>query len=1022
MPMNGYARALLCILAAATPVSAQTGAAAVKIDSGIFGALTARPIGPAITSGRIAAIDGVGSSPMTLYVGAAGGGVWKTVNGGTTFKPVFEKYNQSIGAIAVDQAHPETVWVGTGEPWVRNSVSVGDGIYRTTDGGDNWTFMGLPKSERIGKIVVNPKDSSIVYVAVLGSLWNSSADRGLYKTSDGGKTWNKILSVNADTGCTDVAVDPQEPDTVYAAMWQFRRQAWTFQSGGPGSGLHRSRDGGKTWEKLKEGLPEGELGRIAIAVAPSRPSTVYAVVESKTSALYRSDDLGRSWRKTSSAKSLGMRPFYFSALFVDPKDYKRVYKPGMVLSVSRDGGETFTDVGSSTHSDHHAVWIDPGRPATVYVGTDGGVYRTQDYGFTWSFLRNLPVAQFYHVSYDMQRPYNIYGGLQDNGSWAAPSQGRSGVQNRDWLNVGFGDGFNVFADSADKNVIYSEWQGGRLLRYDRTTSEAKAISPRPKAGEPKYRFNWNAPAVLSPTDTKTIYLGAQFLFRSRDRGESWERISDDLTTNDPTKQKQEDSGGLTIDNSGAENHCTIVAIAESPLNAKVIWVGTDDGNLQLTRDGGKTWANVISNVPGVPKDIWVTSVEPSRFQAEMAYVTFDGHQAGDMKTYIYRTDNFGKTWRPIAAEGLKGFAHVIREDRVKPELLFAGTEDGLYLTLDGGLRWAQFTGNLPNVAVRDIAIHPREHDLILATHGRGVYVVDDITPLREITPEVLQSKLAVLETRPAPVKFSGIEQVFGGDDEFAGRNPPEVAYVTYYMKERHVMGDFKIEIYDASNQLITTLPGGSRRGINRVEWPMRLKPPKVPPAAGLEGGSITGPMVPEGTYTAKIRKGDETYSAQIKLVGDPVLPHSAEDRKLQQTTAMRLYRLIERLAFVDASVTDLRDQADQQSKKLKPDDATYKTLDGSRAKMDGLHKTLVATREGLITGEERLREQIGELYGEVSRYAGRPTQSQVDRAKVLEGEVETAAKSFDAEFESLSARAQGLTKLTKEAYDKRQRQ
>jgi photosystem II stability/assembly factor-like uncharacterized protein len=975
-----------------------------KIDSGTFGALLARPIGPAITSGRISAIDGVGSNPMVLYVGAAGGGVWKTVNGGTTFKPVFEKNNQSIGAIAVDQAHPDTVWVGTGEVWVRNSVSVGSGIYKSTDAGDNWQFMGLPDSERIGRIVVDPKDSGTVYVAVLGHLWDSSENRGLYKTTDGGKTWKKILYVDANTGCADVAIDPQETSVLYASTWQFRRYPWKFVSGGPGSGLHRSTDGGRTWQKVKDGMPEGELGRIAIAVAPSRPSTVYAVVESKKTALYRSDDLGRTWRGMSTAKSLGTRPFYFSLLVVDPKDYKRVYKPGMMLSVSKDGGETFTDnVGSTTHSDHHALWIDPSRSSTLYLGTDGGVYRSFDSGGTWSMLRNLPVAQFYHVTYDMQEPYNVYGGLQDNGSWMGPSQGRSGIQNRDWVNVGFGDGFNVFADPSDKNTVYSEWQGGKLLRYDRITNELKSISPRPKAGEPKYRFNWNAPAVLSPTDPKTIYLGAQFLFRSRDRGESWERISGDLTTNDPEKQKQEESGGLTIDNSSAENHCTLYAIAESPLNAKVIWVGTDDGNLQLTRDGGETWTNVTPSL--VPKNTVVSGVEPSRFQAGTAYATFDGHQTGDMKAYVLRTDDFGKTWTSIGGEGIKGFAHVIREDRVKPGLLFVGTESGLFLTVDGGRQWAQFTGNLPNAAVRDIAIHPREHDLILATHGRGVYIVDDITPIRQITPEVLQSKLTVLENRPSPVRLAAGDQSFPGDDEFIGRNTPEVAFITYYMKERHTFGDFKIQVFDSSNQLIATLPAGTRRGINRVEWPMRLKPPKAPPAANIEFGSLSGPMVPEGTYTAKLVRGDESYTATIQLVGDPALPHSAAGRKLQQTTVMNLYRLIERLAFVDAQIVDARDQAEKRK------------LGAARAKFEELHKTLAATREGQITGEEKIREQLGELYGDVSRYGGRPTQSQIDRAKVLEAEVDAASKSFDAEMSKLPE----LKKLSKEEYDRRQK-
>jgi photosystem II stability/assembly factor-like uncharacterized protein len=1010
--------------------------AEVKVDSATFGAIEARPIGPAVTSGRIAAIDGVASDPKTIYVGAAGGGVWKSVNGGTTFKPIFDKYTQSIGAIAVDQAHPSNVWVGTGEVWVRNSTSIGTGIYKTTDAGDNWKFMGLPNSERIGKIVVDPKNSDVVYVAVLGHLWDSNEDRGLYKTSDGGKTWQRILYVNPDTGCSDVAVDPQEPHVVYASMWQYRRYPWTFKSGGPGSGLYRSIDSGKTWEKIKTGLPEGDLGRIALALSPARSSTVYAVVESKKSALYRSDDLGKTWSQVNSDSAMGVRPFYFSLLVADPKDYNRVYKPGFVLGSSKDGGKTFSTLGAgingSVHSDMHALWIDPVQPSTLYLGTDGGVYKSLDYGSSWSFLRSLPVGQFYHVTFDMQRPYNVYGGLQDNGSWAAPSQGRGAIENRDWLNVGIGDGFNAFADPNDANVVYAEYQNGRLLRYYRSTGEMKSIPPYPKPGEPKLRFNWNTPFLVSPNDSHVLYVGAQHVYRSRDRGESWERISGDLTTNDPEKQKQEQSGGITIDNSSAENHCTVYAIAESPMDAKVVWAGTDDGNLQITRDGGKTWKNVTANVKGVPKNTLVSSIEASRFQPGTAYVTFDGHQTGDMKTYIYKTSDFGATWTSIATDAVKSYAHIIREDRVKPDLLFAGTELGLFLTIDGGRQWAQFTGNLPNVAVRDLAIHPRESDLIIATHGRGVYIVDDITPIRQITPEVLDSTLKVLNPQPAPIRFSRVEQIFAGSDEFEGSNSPEVAYITYYLKDRHTFGDFKIQMFDSENHLISTLAGGTRRGINRVPWAMRLKPPKVPTAQSIEFRSVTGPMLPEGTYTAKILKGEETYMAEVKLVGDPSLPHSAEDRKLQQQTVMKLYNISERLAFVKAAVSDARDQAADRLKKLKPEDPLLKQVTALKSKLDGLEKEIIPTGDpgamAQITGEVRLREDIGEIYGDVSLYAGRPTQSQIDRTEALAQRVEAVnhsyneiAATFGTVNDSLkSQKLNPIRALTKEEFDKRE--
>jgi len=644
----------------------------------------------------------------------------------------------------------------------------------------------------------------------------------------------------------------------------------------------------------------------------------------------------------------------------------------------------------------------------------------------------LNVGQFYHVTYDMAQPYNVFGGLQDNGAWTAPSRGRGGVDFRDWINIGGGDGFNAFADPKDNNILYSESQNGKIIRFYRSTGEMKAISPYPKPGDPKLRFNWNAPFVLSPTDSRVVYVGAQYVYRSRDRGESWERISGDLTTNDPEKQKQEQSGGITIDNSSAENHCTVYAIAESPLDSKIVWAGTDDGNLQITRDGGKSWKNVIAAVKDLPKNTLVSSIDASHFQPGTAYVTFDGHQTGDMKTYVYKTTDFGATWTSISTPDIKSYAHVIREDRVKPDLLFVGTEFGLFLTVDGGRQWAQFTGNLPNVAVRDLAIHPRESDLIIATHGRGVYIVDNITPIRQITPEVLESTLKVLDPQPAPIRFASMEQSFGGADEYEGSNPPEVAYITYYQKERHTFGDFKIQIYDSDNHLITTLSGGVRRGINRVPWPMRLKPPKVPTASSIEFGSLQGPMLPEGTYTAKLLKGDEMYMEEVKLVGDPALPHSAEDRKLQQTTVMKLYRMTERLGYIKAAIVDARDQAADRAKKLKPADPLIKQIDSLKAKLDELEKAIVPTGEPgampQITGEIRLREEIGEVYGDVSRYGGRPTQSQIEQTEALGQRVENANRSFEEVMSGFAKindalKAQKLNPivtLTKEDYDKRE--
>ncbi|MFQ5708476.1 MAG: WD40/YVTN/BNR-like repeat-containing protein [bacterium] len=1007
----------------------------IKIDSNTFGAIEARAIGPAVMGGRIAALTAVNRDSRIIYVGSAGGGVWKSTTGGTTFKPVFDKYTQSIGAIAIDQSHPDTVWVGTGESWVRNSVSVGTGIFKTTDGGENWKHMGLEDSEHISRILVHPRNSEIVYVAALGHLWNANEERGVYKTTDGGKKWERILFVDGNTGCADLAMDPQEPNILYAAMWQVRRLPYFFTSGGPGSGLYKSTDGGKTWEKLSRGLPRGELGRIGIAVAPSRPSIVYAVVEAKKNALYRSADLGESWKKLDSSFNVAVRPFYFAQVVVDPKDYKRLYKPGLSLGISSDGGQSFTSpfsggFGGAVHSDNHALWIDPNNTFHLLLGTDGGIYVSYDKGNTWRFLNNLPVSQFYHVSYDMAEPYHVYGGLQDNGSWVGPSQSPNGIENADWLNVGGGDGFHTFPDPDDQDIIYCEYQGGNILRYHKSTGETKEIKPFPNEGEPKYRFNWNTPMAISPNNPKRMYIGAQFLFRTVDKGESWQRISDDLTTNDPKKQRQEESGGLSIDNSTAENHCTIFTISESPLDEQVIWVGTDDGNVQVTTDGGKSWRNVVGNIAGLPGNTWCSTIEASHYDRATAYATFDGHRTGDKKVYVYKTIDLGKTWQAIATGDIKGYAHVIREDLVNSNLLFLGTEFGLYVSLDGGAQWARFTGKLPKVSVREIAIHPRESDVILATHGRGIFIIDDITPLRQITQEVLASDVHVFDLRPIPVKIPVGKQQFPGNGDFVGRNPAEVATITYYLKKRHVFGDLKIEVYDPDGKLIKTLPGGKRRGINRVRWFMRLKPPKVPPAPTLAPRGLFGPMVPEGTYTFKLLKGKNSYNGEIKVVADPTSPHSSEDRKLQQQTVLKLYRMQEALAFTAEAITDAMEQADARKGQLKKKDKLARSLTAFSDQLDKLHKTLVATKKGgWLTGEEQLREKVVDLYGAVSNYGGRPTQSQLQRMAILDREIEKSQASFKSivakKLQSLNAKLKGkklepIRIMTKEAFDKRQ--
>lgn len=968
----------------------------IKIDSETFGGLQPRNIGAAAMSGRIAAIDGVEGERLTLYVGAAGGGLWKSVDGGITFKPVFDKYCQSIGAIAIDRQDVKTVWVGTGESWVRNSVSLGDGIYKTTDGGDTWQNMGLKDSERIARIVMDPERSDTVYVAATGHLWDSNTERGVYRTRDGGKTWQRVLHVNENTGCADIAIDPDDPNTLYAAMWQYRRYPWSFNSGGPGSGLYKSSDGGDTWRRLSTGLPAGDLGRCAISVSPAKTSRVYAFVESKNNAMYRSDDKGETWTIQSTASGVIARPFYFSYVIADPKDADRVYKPATGLNVSDDGGKTFSGIGGGVHSDYHALWINPNDTDEIWVGTDGGVYTTVDRGNTWRFIGSLPVSQFYHVSYDMEWPYNVYGGLQDNGSWMAPSRKQGGIANRHWRVLGGGDGFWAFADPTDPDISYVEYQGGNILRVRKSTGETKEIKPFRAKDEPEYRFNWNTPIHVSPSKSGTIYLGAQFLFRSRDRGDTWERISPDLTTNDPLKQKQKESGGLSIDNSSAENHTTIFAIAESPKNPEVVWVGTDDGNVQLTRDGGKNWTLVSKKIAGLPPNTWVTGIEPGHFAEGTAYATFDGHQTGDMKTYVYRTTDFGKTWESIATADLKGYAHVVREDLVKPEILYLGTEWGLYLSIDSGAQWSQIKGDFPNVAVRDLAVHPRENDLLIATHGRGIWILDDLTALRAISPEVLASDARLLPSRPSVMVIPSSEQRFEAS-EYRGQSLEDATSVSYYLKKRHMFGDLRLEVLDEKGKLITSAPGGKRRGLNRVTWSTRLKGPKVPPATNLvpQAFAFVGPQLPEGTYTVRLVRGKDTLTSRVELVADPRSPHTAADRTQQREVAHRLYRDLERLTYVVDAILDARDQARARVEKLGKTDALAKKLDVTADRLDELRRSLVTVREGgQITGEEKLREQLGRLYGGVNGYEGRPTNSQLRYADVLEGEMAAAEKQF----------------------------
>src|SRR6267378_199120 len=948
-------------------------AASVKVDSATISGLGARNIGSAAMSGRVAALDAVREGDrLTVYIGAASGGVWKSVNGGTTFKPVFDKQPvQSIGAITIDPKNPKVVWVGTGEAWTRNSVSIGDGVYKSVDGGENWTNLGLKESEHIAKIAVDPSETNTIYVCVPGRLWSDSDERGVYKTTDGGKSWTNVLKgSNLSTGCSMLALDPKSPKTLFAGLWDFRRKGWTFRSGGDGpdapsgSGLFKSTDGGASWTELSgaKGLPSRPWGRVAVAVAPSKPSVVYAFVEAQvpTNGLYRSDDGGQTWEARDRSQAMIWRPFYFANLIVDPKNENRIYKPDGPLIVSTDGGASFSNISGGAHGDFHDVWVDPANTDHLITGDDGGLWYSYDAGNKWWKGDNLPVSQFYHVSVDMDRPYHVYGGLQDNSSWVGASDYPGGITNHQGENMYGGDGFWMFVDPTDPDYLYAEYQGGGIARVNRKTHENRNIQPLPHYQEKKLRFNWNTPIHISPTQRGTIYIGSQFLFRSRDFGQMWERISPDLSTNDPAKQRQEQSGGVTVDNSSAEMHTTIYAIAESPKDPNVIWAGTDDGNLQVTRDGGKTWTNVVANIKALPKNAWVSSVEAGHFDPGTVYATFDVHTFGDMRPYAYKSTDFGATWSALVApppeSPVRGYAHVIKEDLVNQSLLFLGTELGLWISVDGGKQWAHYKGgDLPAVAVRDLAIHPRDHDLVIATHGRGIWIIDDISPLRALTPEILASSVAFLPGRPTVQRLQGGGGWANGDAMYVGPNPPSDAVITYYQRRRHIFGDMKLEVFDASGKLLGTMPTSKRRGLNRVTWSMRLAPPRVPPAASAAFGAAFGPRVLPGTYTIKMTKDTATYATQLVLVPDPRGTHTDQERRAAFDLAIKMSATLTDMTFAVERMNGVRQALEQRAGRLPASDAVAKRLRAASAAVDVMRKKIVATKEGgMITGEERL--------------------------------------------------------------------
>lgn len=933
-----------------------------QLDMDVFSGMKARSIGPAGMSGRVASIDAVVSNPAIIYVGAATGGIWKSTSGGVTWEPVFDDQPvSSIGAVSIFQRNPSIVWAGTGEGNPRNSMGVGNGIYKSLNGGKTWVHSGLSETERIHRIVFDPGNPDTVYVAALGKAWGDSSQRGVFKTLDGGKTWEKILYVNQSTGCADLVMDPGNPQKLFAAMWEYRRWPWFFTSGGKGSGLYVTYDGGKKWQKItsQQGLPKGDLGRIGLGIAKSNPNVVYALVEAKKSALCRSEDGGHSWTMVNDKKNVNPRPFYYADIRVDPKNENRVYSLQTSLMVSDDGGKTFKRIAGRVHSDHHALWIDPNNSDHIIDGNDGGVAISYDRGKKWRSIENLPLAQFYHINIDMAIPYNVYGGLQDNGSWRGPGDvwENGGIRNHHWAEVGFGDGFATLIDPKDPNVGYSMIQGGILMRFNTATGEKMFIRPD-GPDNVKLRFNWNAGIAIDPTDESTLYYGSQFLHRSTDRGESWEIISPDLTTNDPNKQKQGESGGLTKDVTSAENHTAILTIAPSPVQQGVIWVGTDDGNVQLTTDGGKSWVNVIKNIKGLPANTWCPHIEPSKFDAKEAFVVFDDHRRSNWATYVFKTRDFGKTWTSLTKNDptLKiknlnwGFAHVIEQDPVKRDLLYLGTEFGLWISFDGGRFWNRWTHGLPTCPVRALIVHPRDHDLVIGTHGRAAYILDDIRPFRSVSDNVLKNPLHLFEIPPAfqhQVKQSGGSH-FTGDGMYSGESKKYGALLTYLYnpgkvdkseKEKAV----KLQVIDESGKIIWSADGPKKKGINRFVWNLRTKGITLPGFEMIAEIFPPGISVVPGEYTVKITAGDREASETVLVKADfrETIPMENRKEKYEALVKaemsikkmggglMQIKRTVETLDFIKKH---LKDSNEPSLKELVKDASALKQKLGAFSK------------------------------------------------------------------------------------------
>jgi photosystem II stability/assembly factor-like uncharacterized protein len=877
------------------------GLAAQPLDMELLKGMKARSIGPGGMSGRVTAIDVEQRNDAVFYVGTASGGLWKTENGGVNFTPLFDEEEvSSIGALAINPSNEDVIWVGTGEGNPRNSLNGGYGIYKSLDGGRNWTLMGLEESRHIHRIIIHPTNPDVVYVGAIGSPWGPHPERGVYKTTDGGQTWKQILYVNELTGVGDMVMDPHNPDKLFVAMWEHQRWPWFFKSGGQGSGLHMTVDGGENWKLLsqEDGLPKGELGRIGLAIARGNSKYVYALIESKKNAIYRSEDGGYSWEKRGD-KNMGNRPFYYSEIYVDPSNENRVYTLFSPVNVSEDGGKNFsTLLGQQIHVDHHAWWIHPENPSFMIDGNDGGLAITYDRGKNWRHVSNLPVSQFYHIRTDMELPYNVYGGMQDNGSWVGPAYlwSSGGIINTYWDFLMGGDGFDVLPAAGDPSTCYAMSQQGNVGRVDLETGNIVNIKPAGD-GETPLRFHWNSAIAQDPFHPNTIYFGSQFVHKSNSRGNSWEYISPDLTTNDTAKQKFNESGGLTYDVTGAENHTCILTIEPSPVEEGVIWVGTDDGNIQLTTDGGEHWTNCSPAIKDLPAGAWVPQIVASGKNSGEAWVVVNNYRLNDYAPYLFHTTDYGKNWsRDVGPSDVKGYVLSFAQDPEEPRLQFLGTEHGMWVSIDGGEQWSKLTVGYPTVPTMDMVIHPREYDLVIGTFGRAAYVLDDIRPLRALArnyEQIISSGVFVFEppvaylasTKNAPGYY------FSGDAYFEGENRPWGARISYFVQVDKDKGKEKkdsvtLKVLDEEKNVVRTLKSVPENGLNRMTWHLDRKGARVnfsarKPANQKREPGGGGSVLP-GHYQLCLSYKGDTVRTTIRVEADPRREFDMAGMKLKQ--------------------------------------------------------------------------------------------------------------------------------------------